>query len=192
MDVGRSIRVFKWVHFTFYRDSCSNDNRQIYNNNSALYSFGLYFHHQSHPQMGIVFALAPCLHFSGVILHWSPVAYWTPTDLGSLSLSVLSFCLFILFMGFSRQEYWSDLAFPSPVDHILSELSTMTRPSELVTTPGEPGMQTRDPCLPWRGILGPGHTPRWGLFAGGAGCQNVWNLTVALLASAPPLPVHPS
>ena len=133
MDVGRSIRVFKWVHFTFYRDSCSNDNRQIYNNNSALYSFGLYFHHQSHPQMGIVFALAPCLHFSGVILHWSPVAYWTPTDLGSLSLSVLSFCLFILFMGFSRQEYWSDLAFPSPVDHILSELSTMTRPSELVT-----------------------------------------------------------
>ena len=27
---------------------------------------------------------------------------------------------------------------------------------------------------------------------GGAGCQSVWNLTVALLASAPPLPVHPS
>ena len=24
------------------------------------------------------------------------------------------------------QEYWSGLAFPSPVDHILSELSTMT------------------------------------------------------------------
>ena len=29
-------------------------------------------------------------------------------------------------MGFSRQEYWSGLAFPSPVDHILSDLSTMT------------------------------------------------------------------
>ena len=28
-------------------------------------------------------------------------------------------------MGFSRQEYWSGLPFPSPVDHILSELSTM-------------------------------------------------------------------
>ena len=28
-------------------------------------------------------------------------------------------------MGFSRQEFWSDLPFPSPVDHILSELSTM-------------------------------------------------------------------
>ena len=31
----------------------------------------------------------------------------------------------ILFMGFSRQEYWSALPFPSPVDHILSDLSTM-------------------------------------------------------------------
>ena len=36
-------------------------------------------------------------------------------------------CIFILFMGFSRQEYWSGLPFPSPVDHILSDLSTMTR-----------------------------------------------------------------
>ena len=32
-------------------------------------------------------------------------------------------------MGFSRQEYWSGLPFPSPVDHILSDLSTMTCPS---------------------------------------------------------------
>ena len=32
----------------------------------------------------------------------------------------------MLFMG---QEYWSDLLFPSPLDHILSELSTMTSPS---------------------------------------------------------------
>ena len=37
--------------------------------------------------------------------------------------------IFILFMGFSRHEYWSGLPFPSPVDHILSDLSTMTRPS---------------------------------------------------------------
>ena len=27
----------------------------------ALYSIGLYFHHQSHPQLGVVFALAPSL-----------------------------------------------------------------------------------------------------------------------------------
>ena len=55
----------------------------------------------------------------------SPVAYQAPTNLGSSSFSVLSFCLFMLFLGFSRQEYWSCLSFPSPVDRILSELSTM-------------------------------------------------------------------
>ena len=67
--------------------------------------------------------------FLELFLHSSPVAYWAPTDLGSSSFSVLSFCLIILFMGFSRQEYWSGLPFPSPVDHDLSELSTMTCPS---------------------------------------------------------------
>ena len=67
--------------------------------------------------------------FLELFLHWSPVAYWVPTDLGSSSSSILSFCLFILFMGFSRQEYWSGLPFPSPVGHILSGLSTMTRQS---------------------------------------------------------------
>ena len=64
--------------------------------------------------------------FLELFLHWSPVAYWAPTDLGSSSFSVLSFCLFILLTGFSRQEYRSGLSFPSPVDHVLSELSTMT------------------------------------------------------------------
>ena len=66
--------------------------------------------------------------FLELFLHWSPVAYWAPNDLGSSSFGILSFCLFILFMGFSRQ-YWSGLPFPSPVDLILSELSTMTHPS---------------------------------------------------------------
>ena len=67
--------------------------------------------------------------FLELLLQWSPVAYWILNDLGSSSFTVVSFCLFILFMGFSRQEYWSGLPFPSPLDHILSELSTMTRPS---------------------------------------------------------------
>ena len=31
-------------------------------------------------------------------------------------------------MGFSRQEYWSGLPFSFPVDHFLSELSTMIQP----------------------------------------------------------------
>ena len=67
--------------------------------------------------------------FLELFLHWSPVAYQEPTDLGSSSFSILLFCLFILFMGFSGQEYWSGFLFPSPVDHALSELSTMTPPS---------------------------------------------------------------
>ena len=64
--------------------------------------------------------------FLELFLHWSPVAYWAPTDLRSSSFSILSFCLCIMFMTFSRQEYWSGLPFPSPVDYILSDLSTMT------------------------------------------------------------------
>ena len=64
--------------------------------------------------------------FLELFLYWSPAAYWASTDLGSSSFRFLSFCLFILFMGFSRQAYWSGLPFPSPVDHILSVLSTMT------------------------------------------------------------------
>ena len=64
--------------------------------------------------------------FLELFLHWYPVAYWAPTDLGSSSFSVLSFFLFILFMGFSTQGYRSDLPFPSPAERILSELSTMT------------------------------------------------------------------
>ena len=96
----------------------------------ALYSIGPCFYHQSHPQMGIVFVLAPSLHS-----FWSYFSIdlqqhiWAPTNPGSSPFSILSFCLFILFMGFSRQGYWSGLPFPSPVDHILSDLSTMTCPS---------------------------------------------------------------
>ena len=62
--------------------------------------------------------------FVELFIHWCPVAYWAPTDLGSSSFSVLSFCLFILFMGFSRQKCWSGLSLHCPVDHVLSEFST--------------------------------------------------------------------
>ena len=57
------------------------------------------------------------------------IAYWSPTNLESSSFSVLSFCLFILLMGFSRQEYWIGLPLHSTVDHVLSEHSTVTCPS---------------------------------------------------------------
>ena len=61
-----------------------------------------------------------------ITLCSSFVAYWTPSNLGGLFSGVISFCLFILFMGFLLQEYCSGLPFPPPVDHVLSELSTRT------------------------------------------------------------------
>ena len=45
---------------------------------------------------------------------------------GVSSSLVISFCLFILFMEFSWQEYWSGLPFPPPIDHVLSELFIIT------------------------------------------------------------------
>ena len=42
------------------------------------------------------------------------------------SLFFSLFTLFMLFMGFSRQECLSGLLLPSPVNHVLLELSTMT------------------------------------------------------------------
>ena len=78
---------------------------------------------------GHFFRFGSSLHSFWSYLSTLPVAYWAPTDLGSLSFSVVSFCLFILFMGFSRQEFRSGLPFPPPVADILSELSTTTHPS---------------------------------------------------------------
>ena len=76
----------------------------------------------------VSFLLWPsCFILSAVIvLCSSPVAYWTPSNLGDSSFSVISFCLFIQFMRFSQKIYWNGLPFPPPVDHVLSELSTMT------------------------------------------------------------------
>ena len=48
---------------------------------------------------------------------------------GLLSFRIECFDQAPLSVGFFRQEYWSGLPFPSAVDHILSDLSTMTHPS---------------------------------------------------------------
>ena len=100
-----------------------------------LYSIRLYLHHQT-PDTEHCLRFGPATSFFlellVISLHSSPVPHWTPSDLGSSSSSVISFCLFILFMGFSRQEYWSELLFPPPVDHVLSELFTMTHLSWVV------------------------------------------------------------
>ena len=65
--------------------------------------------------------------FLELFLHWSPVAYWVPTDLYYAELSCFSCvqlfvtlwtltCQVPLSMRFSRQEYWSELLFPPPGD----------------------------------------------------------------------------
>ena len=84
------------------------------------------------------------LWLSLFILHWAISPLFSSSIFGtyrpgSSSFSVLSFCLVILFMGFSRKQYWSGLPFPCPMDHILSELSTMT-------------------CLSWVALHGMAHS----------------------------------
>ena len=65
-----------------------------------------------------------------------PSTVWTTFSLGGSYSSVISFCLFTLFiLAFWRQEYWSGLPFPAPVDHILSDLSTVTCRSWVAPTP---------------------------------------------------------
>ena len=75
---------------------------------------------------GHYFCFGLSLHSLGLIsplLSSSVLGIYQP---GDFIFQYHIFFLSILFMRFSRQEYWSGLSFPSPVDHILSELSTMT------------------------------------------------------------------
>ena len=50
-----------------------------------------------------------------LFLPWSPVAYWTLTDLGSSSFSILSFCLFHTIHGVLKARIlkWFAIPFPS-------------------------------------------------------------------------------
>ena len=78
----------------------------------------------------VLFLLWLCLFIlSGVIsslISSSILGNYRP---GEFIFQCPNFLPFMLFMRFSRQEYGSGLPFPSPVDHLLSELSTMTHPS---------------------------------------------------------------
>ena len=78
------------------------------------------FHQQTHSQLSVIFALAQPLHsfcscFSalpqqhiGKLWTWAlPVSIWT-------FQCHIFFCLSILFIGFLRQEHWSEFAIPSP------------------------------------------------------------------------------
>ena len=64
-------------------------------------------------------------------------------DLRRSSFSVISFCLFILFMGFSRQECWSGLPYPSPMDHVLNQRASWWKWKRRMK------WQTTSVFLPW-------------------------------------------
>ena len=73
--------------------------------------------------------------FLELFLHWSPVAYWAPTDLGSSSLSVLSFSFsYCSWDSQGKKVKWFAIPFSRRIEkklknqqlHILSELSIMT------------------------------------------------------------------
>ena len=75
---------------------------------------------------GCCFTLAPSLHSI-----WSYFSTVSSSILGTYPpgefiFQCPVFLLFHIVHGISRQEYWSGLPFPSPADHILSDLSTMT------------------------------------------------------------------
>ena len=87
--------------------------------NIALYRIRLYFGHQPHPQLHVIFALAPSLlFFLDLLLHWFPVAYWAPTDWGEFIFQCPIFCLYILFMPKNVQT----IAFISHVSKVMLKI----------------------------------------------------------------------
>ena len=92
-------------------------------------------------------SICPPLFLSSILDTFQP---------GGSSSGVISVCLFIQSIGFFRQEYSSGLSFPSPVDHILSELFTMTHPSWvalhtwLLASLSYTSPFSRHSCDPWK------------------------------------------
>ena len=101
--------------------------------NIVLYSIRLYFHHQSHPQLGIVFSLALSLHSL-----WS----YFPTLLQQRISHLLQS------MEFSRPEYWSGQPFLSLGAHSNPVIKLRSPTLQAVSLPPElPGLVVKNlPC----------------------------------------------
>ena len=97
--------------------------------NIVLYSIRLYFHHQPHPQLVIVMLWLCVFILSGVIsqLFSSSIlgTYWPGEFISQFPI----FLPFYIVHRVFKARILKPLRFPSPVDHILLELSTMTYPS---------------------------------------------------------------
>ena len=91
-----------------------------------FYSIRLYFHYQSHSQLGIVFALAQLLHPSESISLLFSSSILEP---GGFIFQCHIFLPFHTVHGVLKARILKWFAIPSSVAHVLSDLSTMISPS---------------------------------------------------------------
>ena len=79
-----------------------------------LCNTGFYFHHQTHPQLSVIFTLASLiiLELLVVVFPSQPVAYWTHSNLGDSSFGVTSFCFLYSSWG-SHGKYTGVICIPS-------------------------------------------------------------------------------
>ena len=118
----------------------------------------------------VIFTTGHCFCFGSIssfflvlFLHSSPVKYWAPTNLGSSSFSVLSFCLFILFMGFSGKNMpvvchcllqWTMFSQNSPLQMMTAAMKLKDACSlEEVMTNLDSILKSRDITLPTKVCL---------------------------------------
>ena len=103
--------------------------------NIVLYSIELDFRTRHMHNWASCLIWPSCFILSGVISNCPllfPNSILDTFQPGGLIFWCHIFCLSILSVKFSRQEYLSGLPFPLPVNYILSELFTITCPSWVV------------------------------------------------------------
>ena len=130
-----------------YLDSWPSRSRILCN--IVLYSTKLYFRHQSHAQLGIVFALAS--FFLELFLCSSLVAYWAPTNWG-VHLSVSYLFVFSFSWGSQGKKWQSKKWFAIPFSSEPHFVRTLHHDSSFLGGPTWHGSQFHwirqgwDPC----------------------------------------------
>ena len=103
--------------------------------------------HRNLPSPADTIVTEGCFHFGPassffveLFLHSSPVVYWTPRDLGCSPSGVISFCLFILFMGLSGKESFAILeSFAIPFSSVPSFVRTLHQDPLVLRGPAQHG-----------------------------------------------------
>ena len=113
----------------------------------ALYSIKLYFHHQSHHSWVLFLLWLHLFILSGVISPLFSSNILGTYQPGEFIFQCHTFLPFYTVYGVLKARILKWFAFAFSVDHVLSELSTMTRPSWVALH----GMThtVRQSCGPW-------------------------------------------